>query len=222
MSHLTMDFGKDETAAGVAANASMFSLTCRNNSMSSWVFYMYQTMPNQMPEVFSLAWFASPYRIAPGTMITFTWQTDHCFVWGNTGMLVPGVTFMASQVMPCDPNGANATTFSMDDNTPQFSTPVNGSQPNSLSITAAASVPNGIFSTGIGMSGQATFIQPARPNMRQLYVTPPPTYWIAAASQMQMGAVLSDSDHMAARVNFQPGNSKMTATLNPDNTWIIY
>lgn len=218
---MKMDFANHEQVAGVASNASMFRLTCSNNSTYPWIFYIYQTMPGQPSDIFSLAWFASPYRMSPGSRITFTWTLDNSFVWGNSGTLSPGVTFMASQIISANANGANMTVFSMDNNTPHFSTPVNGGQPNSLTIDAAGNVPNGVFSTGIGMSGQATFVQQARANMRQVYSASTPTYWVAAASQMQMGTVLPGSSNMAAKFAFQPGREDLSATLNPDNTWTI-
>jgi len=222
MSHLKMNFGNSELIAADASNASTFNLTCKNNSTSSWVFYVYQTMPNQQYGVFSLAWLAAPYKIAPGAMITFNWTLDTYFVWGSTGMLAPGVNFMASEMQPGDPSGNNMITFSAGNNNPHFSNPVKGGQPGTLVIDESGDISmRNTYATGVGMSRQATFVQQAMANTRQQYEVSTPTYWLAAAAQMQTGAVLSGSSNMAVQFAFQGGANERTATLNADNTWTI-
>lgn len=221
MSNLTMDFANEAIAANVAANGRRFTLKCVNNSSANWVFYVYQRMPDQQYDVYSLAWLASPYALFPGSMMTFTWSLDMSFVWGNTGMLMPGVMFTTSAMQPCDASGANMTTFSVDGNMPRLSPPVNSGQPGRLTILTAANVPNRIFSTGIGMSGQAAFAQQANANMHQIYNASAPQFWIAAGRQMQVGTVLSDNGNMATQVSFPAGVDSLTATLNMNNTWSI-
>lgn len=220
MSHLKMDFANEAIAAGVAANASRFTLRCVNNSASNWVFYVYQRMPGQPYDIYSLAWLASPYALYPGSMMTFTWTLDTSFVWGSTGMLTPGVAFMTSGMQPCDANSRNMTIFNMNNNMPSFSPPTNDGRPGALSIMTAANIPSRVFSTGIGMSGQAVFAQQAMANVHQEFNASAPQYWIAASRQMQAGAVLSGDGGIAAPFNFQ-GTDSMTATLNMDNTWTI-
>jgi len=206
--------------ADAAANATTYSLVCQNNSTVPWVFYVYQTMPVQPSDVFSLAWFASPYKISPGSKITFTWGIDYSFVWGNSGTVTPGVNYNAGGSKPCSLTGANMTTFSLDDNAPQLSTPVTGGQAGSLTVNQSANVPNGVFSTGIGMSGQGSFVQQALANSPQVY-TPTPKYWIAAATQMQMGVVLAQTITQNAQITFPSSVYTMYATLSDQQIWTV-
>lgn len=213
-----MDFAGEATIE--ATSGTKYNLICENQSTTDWVFYVYQTMPSQPSDIFSLAWFASPYKISVGSKITFSWNIDYSFVWGNTGNVSPGVTFDAGGVKPCSLTGANMTTFSLDNNAPQLSTPVSGGQAGSLTINEASNVPNNVFSTGIGMSGYGTFVQQAFANTQQAY-TPVPKYWIAAANQMQMGVVLAQTVNQAASFDFPNNVYTVNATLKQDNTWII-
>ena len=211
MSHL--DFSSKSAAQ-------VYSLECKNNSSATWTFYVYQKMPEQPSEIFSLAWFASPFRIAPGNSITFSWSIDYSFVWGSVGELRPGVRFNASGVVPAQLNGNNQTTFTYIDDAPQFKPPTTGGQEGSLTINLASNVPNRGFSTGIGMSGQGTFVQRALQNTTQTY-TPEPEYFVAAGSQMQMGQVLASTLTEGSKVEFPSNVFERTAILGEDNKWSI-
>ncbi|MEO1259238.1 MAG: protein RhiA [Bacteroidota bacterium] len=212
--HSTLDFAVQDTDADV------YTLRCTNKSTAPWVFYVYQKMPSQPSEIFSLAWFASPYRIGPNDQITFSWSIDYSFVWGNSGILQPGVNYDASGSQPASIQGTNQTTFSTDDGFPHLSTPTTGGQAGSLTVNQAGNVPNNVFATGIGMSGQGTFVQQALANTQQVY-TPTPEYWIAAATQMQIGVVLAQTVSQTAKVTFPPSVFTMYATLDQNNTWSI-
>ncbi|AUP80209.1 protein RhiA [Flavivirga eckloniae] len=214
MSHLRMNFANEAT------EGTPYKLVCKNDSTVPWVFYVYQTMPSQPSDVFSLAWFASPYKLSPGSTITFDWTIDYSFVWGNTGTVSPGVNYQAGGSKSCSLTGPNMTTFSTDDNAPQLSNPVPGGQAGSLTINEASNVPNGTYSTGIGMSGQGTFVQQALTNATQVY-TPEPKYWIAAATEMQMGVVLAQNIAQTAEIDFPNNTYTMYATLKSDQTWNI-
>ena len=214
MSHLRMNFANEAT------EGTPYKLVCKNNSTVPWVFYVYQTMPSQPSDVFSLSWFASPYKLSPGSSITFDWSIDYSFVWGNTGTVTPGVNYEAGGIKSCSLTGPNMTTFSTDDNAPQLSDPVTGGQSGSLTVNEASNVPNSTFSTGIGMSGQGSFVQQALTNATQVY-TPEPKYWIAAATQMQMGVVLAQDIAQTAEITFPSAVYTMYATLNEDQTWTV-
>ncbi len=222
MNHLTMDFtniGSRRALADAAATGQSYSIKCINQSSVPWIFYVYQTMPNQPSQVFSTAWFASPYMIGTGgSSITFTWNINYCFVWGITGTVAPGVTFSAGGQIPCDPSVNNYTTFSMLNNTPSLSQAAPGPQSGSLIISEDSSIPNSIFATGIGMSGYGTFVQQALAYTMQAY-TPKPQYWIAAATQIQMGEILPQIVSMTAE--FDPNGDDITATLGQNNLWSI-
>jgi hypothetical protein len=197
-----------------------YTLKCVNDSVADWVFYIYQRMPQQPSDIFSLAWFASPYKISPGSQIVFDWSIDYSFVWGNSGVVQPGVNYNASGSKPCSLTGNNQTTFSLDDNAPQLSNPTTGGQAGSLTVNVAGNVPNLMFATGIGMSNQGTFVQQALQNAPQIY-TPEPEYYIAAGTQMQMGVVLAQTITGAAEVKYPQSVYTLTATLGSDQKWTI-
>jgi len=201
-------------------NGTEYSLHCINDSTVNWTFYIYQKMPQQPSDIFSLAWFVSPYKIAPGNEIIFKWNIDYSFVWGQSGELMEGVQFNASGHKPCSITGANQTTFSMDNNAPQLSTPTTGGEPSYLTVDVADNVPNNSFSTGIGMSGQGTFVQQALQNAPQTY-QPEPLYYVAAATQMQMGCVLASTVTHAWEFEFESNIYAKTATLGKNNKWVI-
>jgi hypothetical protein len=198
-----------------------YSLTCKNNSETAWTFYMYQKLPDQPSEVFSLAWLASPFKIAPNTQITFKWSLAYNFMWANTGSLKPGITYQASSTVDCSPSGNNITTFDMlDGNTPSLSAPATGGEAGSLIIKEGASFQNNRFSTGIGMSGQGTFVQQALVNTQQVYI-PEPVYYVAAANNIKMGCVLTETMSQTEKVEFKDNVYHLTATLNDDNLWSL-
>lgn len=202
-----------------AAAGTPYSLTLKNNSAQSWTFYVYQKAPQLTPSVFSLAWFASPYRIRPGgDQITFRWEIDYNFVWSDTGILIPGVTFHASGTVDCDPASRNTTTFDLADG-PGFSSPVAGEPKGSLVIKDGADVPNNRFSVGIGMSGTGTYAVQAGTNLTHMF-TPTPSYWVAAGVGVQIGSVLDiKTVTQTAEAKYDPNVYNVEGTLGPDNLW---
>ena len=81
-----------------------------NNSTWRGTFCVYQSDPNvNDPRVMSLAWFSKV--VAPGTRTKFIWTIDYSFVWAETGELIPGVIFDASQRFPADLSTTNQVTF---------------------------------------------------------------------------------------------------------------
>jgi hypothetical protein len=206
-----------KSLAGAPADGAEYSLNLVNESTQPWIFYVYQTLPRVPPGIFSLAWFASPYMIRVGDQITFRWEKDYNFVWSNTGMLVPGVTFDPNGSRPCSPDGDNTTTFSLDP-APGLSAPVAG-PPGALVIRDAGDVPSYRFSVGIGMSGQGTFAVQAGANLTHSF-TPTPSYWIAAGANVRLGTVLSlEEITQKAEVEFPA--LAMKGTLGSDHKWTI-
>lgn len=195
-----------------------YSLTLENDSTQSWTFYMYQKLPGQSTNVFSLAWFCSPFLIVPGNRVTFRWEVDYNFVWGTTGVLRPGMVFHAGGEVDAFPNGANATTFSLQPG-PNLSPPAVSPPAGSLVIREAGDVPNATYAVGIGMSGPGTCVTQAGPNLTQQF-TPTPNYWIAAGLNVQAGTVLDiQTITNTAEVVFPPNIYSMTMTLNNQNQW---
>ena len=210
-----MSFADENSSSGT------YTLVCKNNSTTAWVLYMYQKKTNQPKDVFSIVWFACPLKIAPGKKITYTWSIDFSFVWGNSGKLSPGVFFSEDGAEACSLKGNNQTTFSLDNRHPQLSSAFPGGQEGSLTIYQASNVVKNQFSTGIGMSGQGTFVQQALANSPQIY-TPKSKYFIAAGpAGTHMGQVLAQTVKQTKEVVFPANIFTMYATLQGDNSWDV-
>jgi hypothetical protein len=206
-------------AMAATATATPYSLQLNNDSANNWTFYVYQQMPNQQSaNVFSLAWFCSPFIIVPGANITFQWTIDYTFVWGRTGTIQPGVTFSAGQTISADPASINTTNFSVVPG-PNLSTAVAGPPQGSLVINDASSVPSNTYSVGIGMGSAGTFVTPAGPNLLHTF-TPTPTYWIAAGTNVQIGTILDITTvTQNLQVVFPINVYAVSYTLGASNQW---
>lgn len=213
---------------GIASDAAMFdagtpySLKLVNQSGTPFTFYVYQQIPNQASaNVFSLAWFCSPYVISNGNQVTFQWEIDYGFVWGASGVIQPGVQFSAGGNITADPESNNSTIFSNAPSTgPTLSAAVPTQPQGSLVISDAANVPANTFSVGVSMSGAGTFVTNAGPNLLHTF-TPTPTYWIAAGSNVQVGTVMDITTvNQNAQVIFPPNVYALTYNLNASNQWV--
>jgi hypothetical protein len=208
-----------EKKPAAAAAGTPYSLTLINKSAQAWVFYVYQKQPVPANDVFSLAWFASPFTITVGNRITFEWQIVYNFVWGATGTVRPGVTFNAGGEIDGDPSGANTTTFSALPG-PNLSAAVKAPPSGSLVINDADDVPNKVFSVGIGMSGTGTYVVQAGTSLKHQF-TPTPSYWIAAGTDVKVGTVLDiQTVTRNSEVKFPVNTYKQTWTLNESNIWV--
>ncbi|TWJ02381.1 hypothetical protein JN11_01353 [Mucilaginibacter frigoritolerans] len=190
-----------------------------NNSTVAGSFSVFQKMPDQAgPNVFSLAWLAKFTN--PNTRLSFSWTLDHCFTWAETGQLVPGITFEASEVLPATLNENNTVTLTKSDGAHQFINQTSEGQPGSLTITADNTIPPNQTSVGVGMSGSGTFAVQAAPNMNFVF-TPHPQYWVAFGNFHQGQALQTSEITNTAQVVFPPNIYAMNVTLNRDNTWTI-
>jgi len=211
---------KSQPQAEALGQGTQYSLNLINQSAQAWTFYVYQKMPSQVADVFSLAWFCSPYKIRVGDHIRFTWEIEYNFVWSDTGELIPGVTFDAGGPKDCSPSGKNTTEFSLTPG-PGLSEPVKGPPDGSLIINDAADVPNNKFSVGIGMSGTGSYAVQAGTNLQHVF-TPTPSYWVAAGTNTRIGTVLNiNTITQTAEAKFKSAVFALDCVLGGDNTWDI-
>jgi hypothetical protein len=195
-----------------------YALTLVNQSAAPWTFYVYQKLPALASDIFSLAWFASPFVITVGNQVSFNWDITYDFVWGATGTIMPGVTFSAGGTMDADPAGANTTDFSAQPG-PNLSPAVQDPPAGSLVINDAFNVPNDTFSVGIGMSGTGTYAVQAGTNLIHTF-TPTPSYWVGAGQNVQVGTVLDiQTVTQSAEVSFPVNKFNATGTLDQSNKW---
>ncbi|MGY2169107.1 hypothetical protein [Pseudomonas gingeri] len=197
-------------------------MSLKNNSSRAWTFYVYQVQPNAgIDNVFPLAWLASPYSIAPSAQITFNWNTNYGFIWDEVGVVMPGVTFSASECVPGGLLENNTIKFSCSNNTPRFEAALTGNPAGSLVISTDQTVPNQVFSVGISMSGAGTFVTQAGPNLTSVF-TPPstPRYWVAAGTGVHAGTVLDATDvNQSFEVIFPVNVYEVALSLGMDNVW---
>jgi len=208
-----------EGATAAEGAGTPYLLTLKNKSAAAWTFYVYQKAPQPANNIFSLAWFASPFVILPNNQITFEWEEIYNFVWGANGQVIPGVTFNASGDISASPAGANTTTFSTKPG-PNLSGAVKAPPSGSLVINDADDVPNNTFSVGIGMSGTGTYVVQAGTNLKHQF-TPTPSYWIAAGVDIKVGTVLNiQTVTTTTEVKYPINVFTRTLTLNESNVWV--
>jgi rhizosphere induced protein len=208
-----------------------YTLTVNNASGEAWDMYTFQKDPSIAdPNLKSLAWFTQ--STAAYSAVKFSWDVNYNFMWAETGMLVPGVVFEASQSFPANPFVTAAALHDREGNQVQLTyhgkedyfefvegPPVSGAVPGTLYAVCDSTVPNGIASVGIGMSNAGTFAQPALTNVIASF-TPDPTYYVAAANSIKQGAILEDEVSRAVELQFA-GVTALTATFQSDHTWVV-
>ncbi|MZP29779.1 protein rhiA [Heliobacterium undosum] len=196
--------------------ATKYSVVFKNNSTNFGKVCIYQTNPALGPDVMSLAWFSK--AAFPTTTMTFTWEINYSFIWDETGELVPGVVFDASQTWDADLQNLNSVTFCKENGAYTFKNLTRGAKSGVLQLTEDYTVPLKQAAVGIGMSGSGTFVKQAQPNMN-LFFKPHPNYWITFGNYEQ-GEVLDLTEITSkAKIEFSPGSYKKAVTLKEDNTW---
>lgn len=202
--------------------ATVYSLDVTNKSKNFGNICVYQTNPEGNPanaNVFSLAWFSKACH--PETTVVFEWTIDYSFVWSETGKLVQGVKFRASEVANCDPSDTanNSILFSKPFGAYRFEAPKYQARPGSLDIYTSELVPHAEASVGIGMAGKAALVCEATPNYTYTF-TPHPTYWVAFGT-FQPGEVidLNKVTSHSKQVVFEPNVYSVALILNGKNEW---
>jgi len=198
--------------------ATVYSVRFVNNSSTAGTACVYQSSPGTAGNLMSLAWFA--HFALPTSAVVFQWVTDYCFVWAETGLLLPGIVFIAAQLLPADLETTNLVHFTYDQGAFSFQDQGPGPAPGSLTIVMSASIPLNVASVGFGMSGAGTFAIQAQPNMT-VVITPNPQYWIAFGNYTAGQVLDTSAITNPAQIAFPPGVFRMNATLNQDLTWTI-
>jgi rhizosphere induced protein len=197
--------------------AAHFQVNITNNSSQNITFILFQKDPNSNPyETMSTVWFSK--RLYPSSRGTFDWSQNYNFVAGQTGQLMPGVQFNASEMRDTDPNSNNSIVFGNTGRGYGFTTMQ--SQPGGrFTISTDPTIPQGQYSVGMGMSGFATFVSQARPNMNYMF-SPNTEHWVAFGNYVT-GQVLDSNLQNAVRIVFPSGVTVMNVVLNPNNQFTI-
>lgn len=172
---------------GVTTNGCQYQLLFNNESTNEGNVCIYQTDPNiGVPNVLSLAWFSKYTH--PTTSVDFSWEINYNFVWANTGILIPGVLFGASQAWEADLENNNQVSLNFKNGAYTFEHQTQGPEDGNLYIKETKNIPLKQASVGVGMSGKGTFVVQAQPNFN-LAFSPHPQYWITFGTFKQ-GEVL--------------------------------
>ena len=194
-----------------------YSLTCINNSRLSASFAIFQRPPSIVApgDVYALAWFARMSH--PQTQVRFEWTVDYSFVWSETGVLQPGVTFAASQTIAADPMAENGIDLTVDSYGASYFTPPTATgEAGALTIRQLSNVVPGRTSCGIGMSGAAAYAVQAAPNITTVF-KPRPNYWVVFG-HLEAGQVLDFEEITGeVEVSYRGSVTSRTVTLQPDN-----
>lgn len=193
-----------------------FTVSATNNSMNSGSFMLFQKPQNSSPvNIFSLAW--NVRMCYPQNRTVFNWTQDYGLSWAKTGMLVPGITFMASQIVNADPNSLNTSRLDYSGYY-NLQNPTAGGQPGTLSVQNSASVPMNQASIGMVVSGSTVYAAQAQPNMIQVFA-PQSNYWIAFGNYQQGEVLDFHTIPNCCQLNFPPGVTSLNVTLNPNGTF---
>ncbi|SRR6266705_1864324 len=196
-----------------------YSVYFDNQSQNPGAVCLYQKNPDITdPTIMSLAWFSK--RAHPSTKIQFKWQIEYNFVWDQTGQLVPGVIFDATQTWIADPETKNTVSLTHDADGYTFQNLAFSGKKGTLYINEDGTIPAKDVSVGIGMSGFGTFVKQGQPNLH-INFTPHPEYWIAFGDYEQGQVLDIGSITDSAKIAFPASVYKMQATLQLDNKWKI-
>lgn len=192
-----------------------YQLRIVNNSQQAGNFVIFQQQPNTQ----ALAWLTK--YAYPQTNVTFNWTLDYDFVWSETGQLTPGVVVEVGQITSATPEQNQITlSYDLQNHAFFFQNQTQGGDPSTLNLLTDGSVPSGAASVGMGMSGAATFLVQAGPNMHYTF-TPHPNYWLVFSNTMQQGEVIVTESLSPLEIVFPPNVNSMTVTLNMDQSWTV-
>ena len=199
--------------------ATNYSLTVEHNGTDTGDFCVYQTNDNQSEDIRSLVWFSK--RAHPNTQLKFRWSLDYGFTWSEQGMLVPGVVFEASQIIPTDLSDVfqNSIGFTKANNAFGFVETTIPTTHGRMGIICDDLIPARTASIGISMSGKSAFACPASPNMKYTF-RPHPRYWIAFG-KFEEGEVI-DHNRMTHKfeVKFRENQFDKIVCLTESNNWL--
>jgi len=199
-----------------------YAIRCVNNSTANWYFYLFQKMKNQsVDSIYSLVWLSSPYKLARSSTITFVWTANFSFEWIGVGKIVPDKVYPMSGTEIAHIRTASKTSFNIVNQTPIFSKASKGPGHEIFTIDVKGNVPNNSFATGIGMSGQPTFVKASMPNTTQK-INAKSEYVLGAATEIRMGQLLPFT-HISNTIEFHfPTNVyHLEAVLGENNLWKV-
>ena len=200
-----------------------YSLTVINNSeLTRPTFAVFAKLPaDSSYDTLSTAWLTQP--INAHSQYVFTWDITWGFVWSAQGTGA-GYQWSASGKLPANPVSQSGCAASFSYNGDFQLTPdLHDPSGDKLWITDAPNIPlpsKQKSSVGVTLGGSPACVTDAGPNLGQTF-TLHPTYYINSGSYVQGQMVDGSSVTAFQQLAYTGGNTALTATLNPDNTWTV-
>lgn len=200
-----------------------YTLNVINDSeLPSPTFAVFATLPVSSDfATLSLAWLTQ--QIDANNQYTFTWDITWGFAWAANGT-DPGYQWAGQGSLAADPTSPTECAATFGYNGDFQLLPANGS-PNgyTLWITDEPTVPipsKQPSSLAVTLGGSSVCATNAGPNLYQTF-TLHPTYYIDAGNYVKGQMVDGDSVTSFQALTYEAGNTSLTATLGPENTWTV-
>ncbi len=141
-----------------------YNVVIRNKSLMNENMCIFQKLPNQSGNIFSLAWFSK--HCYSHTSLTFEWVVEYCAHWAETGILKPGISFRAAQMVEADPSDQKNNSFGLTllNGAYMFTSTTKQADAGTIGIFPDNNIPNLQASIGIGMNGEPAFATQALMN----------------------------------------------------------
>ncbi|MCU1456451.1 MAG: hypothetical protein JWL73_543 [Actinomycetia bacterium] len=207
------------------ATATASTVQIVNNSGAMTMAYVFVTAGYTPVPLQSTAWLTT-YELLPGTSSSLKWDTSTQLMWADQ-QLATGISFEAQQTLSLPPAGPGQTgvadltqqngSISLQAD-PMFA----GLQTGSLAVkTETPNAP--VFSgaaVALGLSGSPALVAPAGSDMTTFPVTRL-TYWLASGFAGPSQVLGQFETANAVQLDFTPGITSLTATLNADGQWSV-
>ncbi|NDL56014.1 hypothetical protein [Phytoactinopolyspora mesophila] len=200
-----------------------YTLTVINNSeLDRPTFAVFATLPATTAyDTVSLAWLTQP--INAHNQYVFKWNITWGFAWSAQGT-ESGYQWAGSGQLAADPNATDRCKALFSYNQDFELTPANGNPDGQtlwISDDPTVPVPSvQASSVAITLDGDSVCATNAGPNLTQTF-TLHPTYYIDAGNYVKGQMVDGSSVTSFQTLEYSGGNTALTATLNPDNTWDV-
>lgn len=195
-----------------------YKLTCSNRSRMHDSFALFQAPPdtNSPGSLISLAWLARPS--APNTRVTFSWQKQYHFIWGEYGQMHKGVVFDASQSVDADPVRENMIDLTKDNfGSPMFTNLRAGGPPGTLTVRQIDTQFDYPVLVGVGMADRAACAVQAFSNVTTTFIPRHDTYWLVFGSFIAGQVVDIQALSNPLKITFSQSVPVQTAILDMDN-----
>lgn len=194
--------------------STQYKVTIANKSLANGKMCIYQKLPYQREELFSLAWFSKQCNI--NTKLTFKWDVEYCASWAETGVLKPDVPFRACETRDADPFNPSANAFGLSYiyGGYQFVDTLKQTDPGTIGIFPDGSIPNRTVSIGVGMNGEPAFATQALMNYNFVFI-PKVRYYLVFGSYQQ-GVVMESDSTNAFEIVFPANVFEREIVLNED------